>query len=133
MLSTEDALRAYAVMMNTLNASKFEPLLADDFHYSSQWVFAEIGSKKEYHGYITGKLEALKESDSKVWAEMGEIEESFAVLSHGWGTPCVVMTQGEKDNVISLVFAEVRDGKISRIDMNMLDIYRTKRCGEYPS
>ena len=41
-LTAEQALRAYATMMNTLDASQLEPLLADDFHYASQWVFDEI-------------------------------------------------------------------------------------------
>lgn len=132
-LSTEDALRAYATMMNTLDAGKIEPLLAEDFHYASQWVFQELVSKQEYLQYIAGKLEALKTPDTKVWAEMGEIEESFAVLSHGPGTSCVVMAQGEKDNVLSLVFAEVENSKIRRLDMCMPDLYRWERTGEYPA
>lgn len=133
MLSREDALRAYAAMMNTLNVSRLAPLLAEDFHYASQKVFAEIESKQEYLDYITKKLQALKDSGAKVWAEMGEIEESFAVLSHGWGTPCVVMAQGGKDNVVSLVFAEVKDGALRGLDMCMPELYRWERTGEYPS
>ena len=133
MLSKEDALRAYATMMNTLNAGKFTPLLADDFHYASQWVFAEIESKQEYLDYITMKLRAMKDSGAKVCAEMGEIEQSFAVLSHGWGTPCVVITQGARDDVAALVFAEVKDETIRRLDMCMPELYRWKRSGDYPS
>jgi hypothetical protein len=110
MLSQEEALRAYAAMMNTLDASKFIPLLADDFHYASQWVFAEITSKREYFDYITKKLEAVKDSGAKVWAEMGEAEESFAVLSHGEG----------------------KDGTVQRLDMCMPELYRWKRSGNYP-
>jgi hypothetical protein len=132
MLSQEDALRAYATMFNTLDAGKFAPLLADDFHYASQWVFAEITSKAEYLDYITKKLEAVKASGVKVWAEIGEIEESFAVLSHGWGDPCVFMANGGQDNLVSIVLAEVKDDKIKRLDMCMLDLYRGKRSGEYP-
>lgn len=36
-LTEEGGLRAYATMMNTLDASCLESLLADDFHYASQW------------------------------------------------------------------------------------------------
>lgn len=36
-LGTADALRAYARMMNTLDVKHIEPLLEEDFHYSSQW------------------------------------------------------------------------------------------------
>ena len=35
MLEVEKALNAYAVMMNTLDTSKLEPLLAENFHYAS--------------------------------------------------------------------------------------------------
>jgi hypothetical protein len=132
MLSQEEALRAYAAMMNTLDASKFIPLLADDFHYASQWVFAEITSKREYFDYITKKLEAVKDSGAKVWAEIGEAEESFAVLSHGEGTPCVGMAQDGKGDVAALVFAEVKDGTVQRLDMCMPELYRWKRSGNYP-
>ena len=52
MLDIETALRAYASMMNTLDSSKLEPLLSDDFHYASQMVLAEIESKQEYLDYI---------------------------------------------------------------------------------
>lgn len=58
MLTKEDALKAYASMMNTLDASHIEPLLAYDFHYASQWVFAEIKSKQEYLDYIRPKTKA---------------------------------------------------------------------------
>ncbi|MFN9939487.1 MAG: hypothetical protein ACK56I_08425 [bacterium] len=53
-------LRAYATMMNTLDASALELLLADDFHYASQWVFDEIKSKDAYLEYITAKLEPIR-------------------------------------------------------------------------
>lgn len=70
-LSKEDALRAYAWMMNTLDASCLEPLLAEDFHYASQWVFSEITSKADYLVYIMPKLEAIRSSGAEVLAEMG--------------------------------------------------------------
>ena len=119
-------------MMNTLNASEFLPLLANDFHYASQWVFAEIESKQKYLDYITTKLQAVKDTGAKVWAEMGEIEESIAVLSHGCGDPCVFLAQGEKEKIAAVVLAEIKDGKIKRLDMCVPELYRGKRSGEYP-
>jgi hypothetical protein len=110
-------------MMNTLNLTSFEPLLAEDFHYASQWVFHEIESKQEYLDYITRKLRAIKASDSKVWAELAQSDNG----------PCVVMAQDEKDNTLSVVFAEVKDSKIQRMDMCMLELYSGKRTGEYPT
>lgn len=127
MLSIETALRAFASMMNTLDSSKLEPLLAVDFHYASQMVFAEIESKQEYLDYITPKLETIRASGSKVWAEM-------ATLTHGFPGPCVVLAQGDKENLVAVVLAKVRGGFIERIDMCIVPTPQSaKRTGDYPN
>ena len=91
-LTQEQALRAYATMMNTLDASALEPLLAEDFHYASQWVFAEITSKAEYLDYIVPKLETLRRAGVSPWAEM-------ARLDHEIPGPCVVMASPEAGSI----------------------------------
>jgi hypothetical protein len=126
-LSQTDALRAYARMMNTLDVKHIEPLLAENFHYSSQWVFAEITSKKEYLDYIRPKLETIAASGAKVYAEMA--------VHDGWGgDPCVVMAQGSPSNLVATVLAKVDGGRITQFDMGMLPSpAEAKRSGEYPS
>lgn len=125
-LTVEHALRAYATMMNTLDASQLEPLLADDFHYASQWVFAEIESKIAYLEYIVQKLDAIRKSGVTVWAEMGSLDREFP-------GPCVVMAEGEKDNLMAVVLAEVEDGKVKRLDLcGAPSPYSASRTGEYP-
>jgi hypothetical protein len=125
-LTVEQALRAYATMMNTLDASCLEPLLADDFHYASQWVFAEIESKNAYLEYIAPKLDVIRNSGSIVWAEMGSLEREFP-------GPCVVMAQDEKDNLLAVVLARVEDGKIKRLDLcGAPSPFSALRTGEYP-
>jgi len=125
-LTVEQALRAYATMMNTLDASCLEPLLADDFHYASQWVFAEIESKNEYLEYIVPKLDAIRNSGSVVWAEMGSLDREFP-------GPCVVMAQDDKDNLLAVVLAKVKDGKIMRLDLcGAPSPHSARRTGEYP-
>ena len=109
-LSKEDALRAYAWMMNTLDASRLEPLLAEDFHYASQWVFSEITSKAEYLAYITPKLEAIRRSGATVWAEMGALDRELP-------GPCVVMAQGDREKLAAVVLATVEGDKIKRLDL----------------
>jgi hypothetical protein len=123
MLSKTQALRAYATMMNTLDAKDFERLLADDCHYESFWVFAEIKSKQEFLVYITSKLRAIRTSGKKVWAELGHCF---------WG-PCVVIAEDERDNLIATVVVEVEGDKIKRIDMcGVPSAYLARRTGEYP-
>jgi hypothetical protein len=110
LVDVEGALRAYAEMMNTLDCKKLEPLLAPDFHYASQWVFSEIETKQGYLDYIRPKLETIKWSGNRVWAEMAHLDRDFP-------EPCVVLAQGNKDNLIALVLAKVADGLITRFDM----------------
>ena len=126
MLDIETALRAYASMMNALDSSKLEPLLSDDFHYASQMVLAEIESKQEYLEYIKPKLEVVRSSGTKVWAEM-------AMLTHSFPGPCVVLAQGDKENLVALVLAKVKGERIERIDMCIVPTPQSaKRSGEYP-
>lgn len=126
MLSKEDALRAYAVMMNTQDVTELESLLADDFHYASQWVFAEIESKQAYLDYIKPKLLSIKSSGKPVWAEMAHLDNELP-------GPCVVIAQTQKDELVSLVLVEVADGKITRLDMcGAPSPHSARRTGDYP-
>ena len=126
MLEVETALKAYAAMMNTLDSSKLESLLAENFHYASQMVFSEIESKQEYMAYIKPKLEAVGRSGSKVWAEMGSLKTGFP-------GPCVVLAQGDKENLVALVLAEVEGDLITKIDMCIAPTPQSAvRSGEYP-
>ncbi len=127
MLSKVEALRAYATMMNTQDVSKLAHMLSDDFHYASQWVFAEIESKIDYLEYIRPKLLSVKRSGSPVWAELAHMDSELI-------GPCVVLVQGDKDNLVSLVLAEVADDKITRLNMcGAPSPYSAKRSGVYPS
>ena len=126
MLDIETALRAYASMINALDSSKLEPLLSDDFHYASQMVLVEIESKQEYLDYINPKLEVVRASGTKVWAEL-------AMLTHSFPGPCVVLAQGDKENLVSIVLAKVKGDQIERIDMCIVPTPQSaKRSGEYP-
>lgn len=123
MLSNTDALRAYASMLNSLDAKDFAPLLADDCHYESQSVFSEIRSKQEYFHYISRQLQAMKSSGKRVWAELGNCF---------WG-PCVVLAEDEQDNLIATLVVEVEGDKIIRMDLcGVPSPYLASRTGEYP-
>ena len=125
-LSKVDALRAYARMMHHLSADYLAPLLADDFHYASQWVFEEITSKQQYLDYIRPKLEAIKASGNRVRAELAELQTYP-------GGPCLVMAQGEKDNISATVLVEVVSSKIRRLDMCFIPSpQNARRSGEHP-
>ena len=125
-LGVEDALRAYARMMNRLSLDELEPLLADDFHYSSQWVTAEITSKQEFLEYMGPKLVTIRQAGNRVWAEMARLP------SYPKG-PCLVMAQGSEDNLIATLLVQVSAGRIKRADLCMIPDPRSAvRTGEYP-
>jgi len=125
-LSKADALRAYARMMHHLSVDYLAPMLADDFHYASQWVIEEITSKQQYLDYMRPKLEAIKESGNRVWAELGELQTYP-------GGPCLVVAQGERNNISATVLVEVMGSKIKRLDMCFVPSPQSAcRTGEYP-
>ena len=126
MLTKKKALVAYAKMLNSFSVSHLEPLLAEDFHYASQWVFEEITSKQDYLEYIAPKLLAVKNSTNTVFAEMGWIDAELPC-------PCVVLAQDEKDNLIATVLTEVENNKIKRIDLGFIPSpHSIKRTNIYP-
>ena len=127
MLTEEQALRAYAVMLNSLSARTLVPLLSDDFHYSSQSVLGEIESKAAFIDYISGKLETIRKSGTRIWAEMGTLHQDFPGA-------CVVVAQGSQDKIAALVLAKVHDGKLTRLDMCTVAPHPSTavRTGEYP-
>lgn len=126
-LSKEDALRAYAKMIHHSSVEHLEPLLADNFNYASQWVLQEITSKQQYLDYIRPKLESIKSSGTRVWAELGELD------TYPQG-PCLVVAQGEKDNLVATVLVEVAGDKIQRFDMCQIPPPQSaRRTGEYPA
>ena len=126
-LTKTEALRAYARMINTLNVSPLEPLLADDVHYASQKVFAEITSKQDFLDYIKPKLRVIELGDRPLFAEMG------ILAAHHGGGPCVVLAQGTKDTLVGTVLIETAAGSIARIDLCIVPPPETaKRLGDYP-
>ena len=126
-LSKQDALRAYARMMHHLSVDHIEPLLADDFHYTSQWVFSELSSKQQYLDYIRPKIGTIKSAGRRVWAELSVLQHSYP------DEPCLVIAQDEKDNLVATVLVKVAEGKIQRFDMCMVPPPQSaRRTGEYP-
>ena len=130
--TTLDAVRAYARAWNNLDVSCLEPLLADDVHYASQWVFDEIDDKARLVEYLTGKMDTVRESPgAKVWVEVGETRP-YPMYPCEPG-PCALVAQGNRDNARAVVLFEVEGGRIVRIDMCLVPSPETvHRTGEYP-
>ncbi|MES9971409.1 MAG: hypothetical protein ABW092_15355 [Candidatus Thiodiazotropha sp.] len=127
-IGKKEALCAYARMMNTFDVGHLESILAEDIHYTSQYVYSEIESKQEYLNYMTAKLSAASESNADIYAEMGTVRGYS-----GQAEPCVLLAQYEKTNLIGVVFAQVEAGKVKRLDLCVApDPDETIRSGQYP-
>ena len=122
-----DACRAYARMMNTLDSSHLVPWLADDCQYTSQWVMENIEGKDAYLEYIRGKLNSIKRTDSRVWAEIAYTD------AFGAG-PCVVLSQDTRDNLTATLLVKMTDGRISQMTMCAIPSpQECRRTGELPA
>lgn len=127
-LTEETALRAYARMMNTLNADYLEPLLAEDFTYESQHIFQPLETKQDFLQYIRPKLVTIQQANATVFAEMG------TVAAYGKNQPCVILAQNSRTNLVALVLAKVEDEHLKRIDLCIVpQPQAAKRSGDYPA
>ncbi len=110
-LDEATALNAYARAINGLSIGPLEGILASDFHYASQQVFGEITSKQEFLDYLGAKLRSVADSGGAVFAEIGQID------AYGRERPCVVLAQGDTNNLVAYVLAEVANGEVQRLDL----------------
>lgn len=116
-----------ATAYNTLDASLFEPIIADDFVYESQHVLEALVGKTNFLEYITGKFNTIQKTGATVFAELG--------YSGSDNINCIIMAQGNRENKGALLFIEINTaGKIQRMDMcTVAPNWRTaKRTHVYP-
>lgn len=121
---------AFAVAWNRLDISGLELLLAEDVHYASQNVFEELEGKDAVLEYLNAKIQTIRGATSnyKVYAELGETQ------SYPAGRPCVLLAQGDANNIGALVLFDVQEGKAKRIDLCTVAPHPSsaRRTGEYP-
>jgi hypothetical protein len=127
-LTKEDALRAYAKMLNSLRPDAVEHLLAEEFVYESQYVIQPLTSREQFLDYIRPKLETIARAKATVYAEMGTVDTG------GKREPCVVLAQDSKSNLIGLAFATVSGDKLTRLDLCIIPRPQSaQRTGDYPT
>ena len=125
-ITEKEALSIYARMLHTLDSSKFESFLSEDFSYSSQKVLTDMNSKDEFIEYIRPKLETIKKSKSPVYAELG--------ICPAYGhADCLIIAQGDKSNILGLAYASVDEGKITGLSLCIVpNPDSAERSGIYP-
>lgn len=139
-MNESELVELYAKTWNTLNSAIIEPYLADDVVYESQKIFTPLVGKDAVYDYLQGKMQTIKKTryKSDVFAEIGycgsQDGNKIQVLSASDFRPCVLMAQGNPDEVIALVLLETEAGKIKRIDIctEVPHPSTATRTGEYP-
>lgn len=126
MLTVKEGLFAYAKMMNNLDSSEFENLISNDFQYESQMVLVPINGKQEFINYIRSKLGAIKNTNTRVFAEMAELN------AYGQ-SDCVLIAQNDKNNFVATAYLKILEKKVVRLDICIFpDPKAAKRIGIYP-
>lgn len=121
MKTNKELVIEFAKAWNNLDSSYISDLLAEDFHYASQWVFAEIENKTDYLHYLDSKFKAIKASDSNVTAELGQYGGDY----------CLVVAQDSNNH--TTFFIKTEEGIMKRADMCMVPtIHEIKRLSIFP-
>lgn len=108
---------------NNLDSERIEVLAADAIIYESQWVLSSINSKEEVFKYLKHKFEIIKNSETKLFAEIAYFGEE----------PCIILAQDNKDNKIATLLLEIKNQHISRMDICEVPNWRDAiRTNEYP-
>lgn len=132
-LTKKEAATILAKAWNNLNASLIEPYIAEDIIYWSQKVLTDMTGKKAVMHYLTDKMERIRKSpDRQIFAELGETEPY--PMAPNPAEPCVILSQGHKDNVGALALLRIESNKINSIGIcsDAPHPSNAKRSGEYP-
>lgn len=112
--------------MNCLDSSHLEPFLADNVTYTSQWVMDDMEGKGAYLDYIRPKLNIIRKSGERVWAEIG-------LVGGDSNKPCVLLAQGAADNFKATLLITTERDKIRRMVICLIPTpSECLRTGEIP-
>lgn len=120
----------FASCWNRLDFSWFGNYLADDVVCESQNVMEPLCGRLTVFTHLCRKSEAVrKEGPShRVYAELGTMERIYA------GRPCVLLSQGVREDKLILVLFKTFRGKVKRIDLCTVAPLPSdaRGTGEYP-
>lgn len=134
-----ELIRLLAKAYNNLDIKEIEEILSEEIIYESQNVLKPICGKNELKTYLSAKFELIKNTKNTVFAEIGFLGEedrsNFNDLSNYKGQPCIILSQGEKENKGALILIEAANNKILRIDICTIAPHWTlaNRTNQYPS
>ncbi len=131
LLTEFEAAKALAQAWNRLDPSVVIPLLANDVHYASQRVLEELETKEAVAQHLIDRMQRITTSASsnpsvKVFASLGKTTVGSS------GRDCVVIAQGLKSNIATVILFKVENDKIKRIDLCLPELLGGVCSGIYP-
>ena len=113
MLSQKQLIEKVALSWQNLDADIIAPYLDKDFHYTSDAVFYEMSSRREYLGYIRAKFDRLRDGSNPIGIRIGRMDGSneFALLLH----------QGAYNQSL-LITIQVAEGRITSMRMSEYEV-----------
>jgi len=127
--------RAY----NNLDYTEIEEVSSDQIVYENQNIFFALKGKKQVTGYLERKFNSLKNEGNLFYAEIGVVKDqnntSFEDLMYPEGTPCIIVSQGKKENKVALILIEAENEKLKRIDICTVAPHWSQAAGtnEFPA
>ncbi|MDY6370726.1 MAG: hypothetical protein SPL12_00315 [Bacteroidales bacterium] len=97
----EEFLQKLAETYQTYNPSIVQPYLAEDVHYASLWVFQKLKSKQEYLDYLSGKLDAMKNSGKQF--DFRIVDGSHYAKALLVGTECGFVVDFNDDGKVCMI------------------------------
>ena len=124
-ITQENAAYQFARAWNRQDIQALGALLNQDTVYESQMVLSALRGRTEILDYLQGKFETLKtKPEYKAYAEIGLLDGA---------RPCVILSQGNKNNLVALALFEVEGEWIKRIDLCIVPPPQSaKKTGIYP-
>lgn len=132
-LTKKKAATILARAWNNLDVSILEPYIAEDIICWSQQVLTDMTGKKAVVAYLTDKMKTIRNSPgAQVFAELGETKPY--PMAPNPPEPCVILAQGDKNNIDVLVLLKIESGKINSIALcsDAPHPSTAQRSGEYP-
>jgi hypothetical protein len=108
---------------NNLDSSLIEAVASDNIIYESQWVMNSINTKVETFKYLKHKFEIIKNSETKLFAE----------IAYNGEDPCIILAQDTTENKVATLLIEVTNEQVSRMDICEVPNWKdARRTNEYP-
>ena len=132
-LAQKEAATILAKAWNNLDASLLEPYIAEDIIFWSQQALCDMTGKNAVMAHLNTEMETIRKSpQEQVFAELGETNPY--PLAPDNPEPCVILAQGDKNNVRALALLKLEGGKINSIGIcsDAPHPSTARRTGQYP-